>query len=89
MNDVFYFMAICDLVNYADDNILSVIKRTVQMVLSALKKDAENGMNLLKDNFMQASPEKFQFMFLKKHTSKETVPKFIEIHGTEINVQKK
>ncbi len=82
-------MAICDLVNYADDNILSVIKRTVQMVLSALKKDAENAMNLLKDNFMQASPAKFQFMFLQKHTSKETVPKFIEIHGTEINVQKK
>ncbi len=48
MNDIFYFMEICDLVNYADDNTLSVIERTVQMVLSALKKDAENAMNCLK-----------------------------------------
>ncbi len=41
-------MEICDLVNYADDNTLSVIERTVQIVLSALKKDAENAMNWLK-----------------------------------------
>ncbi len=45
MNDIYYFMEIYDLVNYADDNTLSVIKRTVQMVLSALKRDAENAMN--------------------------------------------
>ncbi len=27
-------------------------------------------------------------MFLKKYTSKEIVPKFIEIHGTEIKFEK-
>ncbi len=52
------------------------------MVLSALKKDAENDMNWFKDNFMQANPEKFQFIFLTIYTSKENVSKFIEIHGT-------
>ncbi len=56
------------------------------MVLSSLKKDAENAMNWFNDNFMQANPEKFQLMFLKKYTSKEIVPKFIEIHGTEIKL---
>ncbi len=81
-------MEICDMVNYADDNTLNVIKRTVQMLLSALKKDTENAMNWSKDNFMQANPDKFQFMFLKKYTSKEIVPKFIEIHGTEIKCEK-
>ncbi len=45
-------------------------------------------MNWFKDNFMLANPEKFQFMFLKKYTSKEIVPKFIEIHGTEIKCEK-
>ncbi len=74
MNDIFYFMEMCDLVNYADDNTLSAIERTVKMVLSALKKDAENAMNWFKDNFMQANPEKFQFMFLKKYTSKKLSP---------------
>ncbi len=58
------------------------------MVLSALKKDTENVMNWFKDNFMQANPEKFQFMFLKIYTSKEIVPKFIEIHVTEIKCEK-
>ncbi len=33
-------MEICDLVNYADDNTLSVIERTVHVVLSAPMKDA-------------------------------------------------
>ncbi len=63
MNDIFYFMEICDLVNNADDNTLSVIERTVQMVLSALKKDVENAMNWFKDNFMQANRGKIPINF--------------------------
>ena len=86
MNDIFHFMEICDLVNYADDNTLSIIRNTIQLVLSALKKDAENAMTWFKDNFMQANPEKFQFMLMKKYTCKETFPEFIEISG--INVQR-
>ncbi len=39
------------------------------------------------NNFMQENPEIFQFMFLKKYTSEEIVPKFIEIHGTEIKCE--
>ncbi len=42
MNDIFYFMEICDLLNYADDNTLSVKRDTVNLVISALKKDTEN-----------------------------------------------
>ncbi len=42
MNDIFYFMEICDLVNYADDNTLVFIRNTIQLVWSVLKKDAEN-----------------------------------------------
>ncbi len=45
MNDIFYFMEISDLLNYADDNTLSVIRNTVNLVISALKKDAENAMS--------------------------------------------
>ncbi len=45
-------------------------------------------MNWFNDNFMQANPEKFQFSFLKKYTIKEIVPKFIDIHGTEIKYEK-
>ncbi len=76
-------MEICDLVKYAHDNTLSVIKTTVQMILSAPQKDAK-----FKDNFMYANHEKFPFMFLNKYTSNEIVPKFIEIYGTKIKCGK-
>ncbi len=39
---VFYFIEICDLVNEAVDNTLSIIRSKTQSVLSALEKDAEN-----------------------------------------------
>ncbi len=74
MNNIFYFMEICDLVNYADDNTLSVIERTVQMVLSALKKDAENDMNWFKDNFMQANPEKNPIYVFKEIYKERNCP---------------
>ncbi len=41
MNDIFYFMDICNLLNYADDNTLSIIRNTVNLVISALTKDAD------------------------------------------------
>ncbi len=44
MNDIFYFMEICDLLNYANDNTLSVIRNTVNLVKSTLRKDAENAL---------------------------------------------
>ncbi len=59
MNNIFYFMEICDLSNYADDNILSIIRNTVNLVISALKKDAENAMLWFTETFMQANPTKF------------------------------
>ncbi len=39
MNDIFYFTEKCDLLNYADDNTLIIIRNTVYLVISALKKD--------------------------------------------------
>ncbi len=29
MNDIFYFIELCDLVNYADDNTLSIVASTI------------------------------------------------------------
>ncbi len=84
MNDIFYFMEICNLLHYADDNTLSVIRNTVNLVISALKKDAENAMLFFTENYIQANPKKLQFMIMQKFTSKEIVPESIEIHGSTI-----
>ncbi len=87
MNDIFYFMDICDLLNYADDNTLSIIRNTVNLVISALKKDAKNAMLWFTENFMQSIPTKFQFMIMKMYTSKEIIHDSIEIHGTTKKIE--
>ena len=88
INDIFYFIESCDLTNYADDNTLDIIASTIEMVLSALRKDTDNAIKWFINNFMQVNPSKFQFMCLKSVTSKEIIPQFIEVNGTNIPCEK-
>ncbi len=37
-----YFIKTSDLANYADDNSISIIANTIEVVLAALKQDTEN-----------------------------------------------
>ena len=87
MNYLFYFIETCILMNYADDNTLSKIASTITSVLDALTEDAKNAIKWFKINFMQANPEKFQFMLLKSLTCKEEIPEFIDVDGVKINAQ--
>ncbi len=76
-------MKICDLLN-ADANTLSVIRNNVNLVITALKKDAGNAMLWFTKCFIQANPTQTQFMLMQKYTSKEIIHDSIEIHGTTI-----
>ncbi len=84
INDIFYFIEACDLTNYADDNTLDIIASTVESVLSALRKDTDNAIKWFINNYMQANPSKFQFMFLKSFTSDAEVPEMLEVNDTII-----
>ncbi len=88
MNDIFYFIELCDLVNYTVDNTLSIIASTIELVLATLKQDTENAIKWLIINFMQVNPSKFQCRFLKPFTNKEEMLKFIKINGTNIPCEK-
>ncbi len=88
MNDIFYVIELCDLVNYADDNTLSIFASTIEVVLATLKQDTENAIKWFKINFMQVYPSKLQCMFLKPPTNKEEMLKFIEINDTNIPCEK-
>ncbi len=69
---MFYFIEIYDLANYADDNTLDHIASTIETgLLSALQNDTTNTIKWFEENYMQANPTKFEFMFMKKYTSKE------------------
>ncbi len=75
MNDIFYFMEICDFVNYADDNTLSIIRSTIQLVLSAkMQKMLCHGFKKNHASKCWESP-----IYVMKNISKETIPEFIEI----------
>ncbi len=52
MNDIFYFIELCDLVNYGDDNTISIIASTIEVVLVTLKQDTENAIKWFIINFM-------------------------------------
>ncbi len=78
------FIERCDLENYADDNSLSYIEYTAKAVMEALEQDAQNSIIWFQQNYMQANPTKFQFMFIKSLTSKEEYPQFLEIGDTKI-----
>ncbi len=56
MNDIFYFIDLCELANYADDNTPSIIASTIEVVLAALIKDTENALMLFRINFIQVNP---------------------------------
>ncbi len=88
MNDIFYFIELCDLVNYADDNTLSIIGSTIEVVLGSLKQNTENAIKWFIINVMQVNPSKLQCMFLKPLTNKEEMPKFIQVNGTNILCEK-
>ncbi len=88
MNNIFYFIELCDLVNYAHANTLSIIAWTIEVVLATLKQDTENAIKWFIIHFMQVNPSKFQCMFLKPLTNKEEMLKFIEINGTNIPCEK-
>ena len=66
MNDMFFFMEVCDLYNYADDNSVSHSSHDIELVVSNLKKDSQNAIQWFEENGMQANPEKFQYMLLSK-----------------------
>jgi retron-type reverse transcriptase len=64
INDLFLFMVVCKLHNYADDNTITKMDRDVNVVLNSLKTDACNAITWFQSNFMKANPDKFQVMFL-------------------------
>jgi hypothetical protein len=66
-NDLLYLIDdLCDIYNYADDNTICVHRDNVSDVLSNIERVSEILLNWFKTNYLQANPEKFQFILLSK-----------------------
>ena len=64
INDMYLFINMCTLYNYADDNSLSCAATGVEEVMSSLQMDGSKVIQWFTDNGMQANPSKFQFMVI-------------------------
>ena len=68
----------CELYNHADEYSLSVASSNIHNVLSYLGRDCKNVVKWFRDNGMQASPPKFQFMIIS-HSPVETSKAMLQI----------
>ncbi len=82
MHNAFYFIQICDFVNYADHDTISKMTSTMESLMECLIHDCEVAIDWLNNNFNKANPSKFQFILQKAFTSKEDLPYHILINNT-------
>ena len=62
-NDLLILMEnVCDIYNYADDNSVGCYGKLVEEVVGKLKTVASVMLEWFQDNYLQANPEKFQFI---------------------------
>ena len=64
LNDIFLFIIICIICNFADDNSLYTSGTSIELVKSRLEIDVKTMIEWFKVNSMAANPGKFQIMFL-------------------------
>ena len=64
INDIFYFIKLCSIYNYADDDTLSYSHKCLSTTKSVLVSESTKAITWFGDNKMQANPDKFQAIML-------------------------
>ncbi len=82
-NDLFYFINVCSLFNYADDNTITYSHGDVNNVLNVLENDCKVAIEWFTSNYMQANPDKCQVLFLSR-TNVDPFPEEIVINDVHI-----
>ena len=74
INDIFLFVEICLICNFADDNTLSSCNKNLNTVKKNLIHDTNILLHWFEINSLKANPTKFQYMILGKNLSLDTGP---------------
>ena len=83
-NDLFYFMAMCDLFNYADDNTMTCNGSSSEEVMYKLKNDVTIVIDWFERNLMKANPDKFTVMFLTPTRAVDDFPEYLLVNDVSI-----
>ena len=66
ISDLFSSISCSELYNYADDNTLLAVGRSITQVKDRLTVDSANAISWFQSNLMEANPDKFSFMLFGK-----------------------
>ena len=72
INDLFFFVVLASLYNFADDNTLSAFATTVSELIKILESESEVVIDWFKINKMVVNPDKFQAIILDKRKRDHT-----------------
>ena len=62
LNDMFYFMDLCTLYNFVDDNSIANTADSLENLITNLRNDSKISIDWFNANGMEANPSKFQFL---------------------------
>ena len=66
INDLFYWVKISELHNFADENTISAAEFSIKRLLQTLERERQIATDWLKQNEMVVNPDKFQAITVKK-----------------------
>ena len=66
LNDIFLMLNDPDLHNFADDNTLSAVGKTIQGLVDIMQHKAESAISWMEENDMIANPDKFKAIIITK-----------------------
>ena len=70
--DFFHFILVASAHNFADNNTLSSVAKTIENLISILESESEIAINWFKNNHMIVNPGKFQAIIFDKHKGNHT-----------------
>ena len=85
INDLFFFVVLASLYNFADDNILSAFATTVSELIKILESESEVVIDWFKINKMVVNPDKFQAIISDKRKRDHT-DEHITVNNQQIKV---
>lgn len=86
INDIFYFIKLATVYNYADDNTLSYCDTNIDSLQSILENESLSMIKWFDNNLMQANPDKFQAICIGKQTTSKLTS--FCLNSTEIVCEK-
>jgi hypothetical protein len=85
INDIFHFVSISNLYNYADDNTLSYCDKNIKNIITTLENDSNSLIKWFSDNHMKANPDKFQAIAIGKKSKDKDIT--FKLNNNEIKCE--